>query len=712
MPDRFRFPPTPTRPEFNEIGGIGFTDPYQWLEEDSDATLAWEAAQDRLARDLLHTDPPWSLALATARRFNASALHHRPPELHGRRWFVEHVPEGHALPVLDVADSPDVSTTSASARRVLDLAVETAGLPLHEPATMQWQPSPDGGLLAYQFSGPGRESLFRVRDVDSGEVLVDGLPEAGVYRVGWLPDGRRFFVVVVDGERPHRCPGLFQVTLAASGSRPTVCRQDLPSEFPARGVSVSADGRWALAHGPGRPYYVRDLTASDAEWRPFLQDSRSVFRGGIVGDEFIAVTDDGAPRGRVVALPLSGPGRDRSGWRELLPPGDTVLFSITPVGRELVLAELANGATRLRRISCQGAPLGEIPLPEPGMAWPGGGRDGGLVTPAGNGCTFAFSSLTRSPAAYRYDLATERLVPLSEPRAVVADAVTRSGTAHSADGTVIPYKIVARADVDLGTPQPLIVSGYGALNIAWLPAYLFALPAAWVELGGVYVHAHLRGGGEFGTDWWHAARRDTKQRTFDDLHAVATDLIRHGHTTPGRLGVFGYSISALTAVVAVTQRPDLYRACVAALPVLDLLRCRRDPVTMADIVSVDFGDPDDPTDAAVLHRYSPYHQVRDAVDYPAVLLDCGSADRSCPAWHGRKMAARLQRATSAGHPVLLRIRQAGHTVETSPDDALLREAEHLAFLIGELGLDVAHEDFPAGTRRMGKWARRNGTATP
>ncbi|MYT33752.1 prolyl oligopeptidase family serine peptidase [Streptomyces sp. MspMP-M5] len=695
MADRFRFPPTPLRPEPDEIGGIGFTDPYQWLEEDSSATLAWEAAQNRFARDLLHTDPPWRLALDAARRFNASALSHRPPELHGRRWFMEHVPEDHGLPVLDVSDAPDVPVTphapvaSASARRVLDLAVELAEPAPYGPATMQWQPSPDGQLLAYQVCGPGREPLFRVRDVDSGKILVDGLPETGACRVGWLPDGRRFFVVVIDRERLDRCRGVFQVDLTASGSAPAVCREDLPSEFPARGVSVSPEGRWALAHGPGRPSYVRDLAAPGAPWRPFLRDSRSVFRGALVGDEFIAVTDDGAPRGRVVALPLPGPATDPAGWRELVPPGDSILFSLTPVGPELVLAEHANGASRLRRISVQGAPLGEIPLPEPGMAWPGSGRDTGLVTPAGNGCTFAFSSLTRSPAAYRYDLATDAVVALTKPRVVIPDAVTRRGTARSADGTAIPYQIVSRAGVDLSVPQPLIISGYGALNIAWLPAYLFALPAAWVELGGVYVHAHLRGGGEFGTDWWRAARRDTKQRTFDDLHAVATDLIRHGHTTHSRLGVFGYSISALTAVVAVTQRPDLYRACVAALPVLDLLRCKRDPVTMADIMSVDFGDPDDPGDAAVLHRYSPYHQVRDDVDYPAVLLDCGSADRSCPAWHGRKMAARLQRATSAPHPVLLRTRQAGHTVETSPQDALLREAEHLAFMIRELGLNVA-----------------------
>jgi prolyl oligopeptidase len=234
----------------------------------------------------------------------------------------------------------------------------------------------------------------------------------------------------------------------------------------------------------------------------------------------------------------------------------------------------------------------------------------------------------------------------------------------------------------------LVIGAYGALNIAWLPAYLFALPAAWVELGGVYVHAHLRGGGEYGTGWWQAARRHTKQTTFDDLYRVATDLVDRGWTTPQQLGVFGVSLGALTAAVAATQRPGAFRACVAVMPVLDLLRCGDDPATMAHVVGTDLGDPRDPADAAVLRAYSPYHQVRDGTAYPAVLLDCGASNPTCPPWHGRKMAARLRQATSATHPVLLRVRPGGHLADTTPDDLLHREAEHLAFFSTELGLPL------------------------
>ncbi|SHG87206.1 prolyl oligopeptidase family serine peptidase [Streptoalloteichus hindustanus] len=675
MPDRFDYPLTPRRPRPNQIGGIDFDDPYQWLEADSPETLAWQWAQDRLTERHLRGGPAWETALATARRFHASTLDHHPPELYGRWWFREHVPPGGRLPVLDVAETP-----TGRGRRLLDLAdLAPDGL-----ATLLWQPSPNGRLLAYNVAGPTMAPVFQVIDSSTREPVVNGLPHTGHCRVTWLPDSRRFFVVIVDPTRPDGGTRVLLVRITGNCARPEIEPQALPPTFAARRITVCQDGRWALAHGPSRPYFQRDLRSS-VSWRPFLRAVPGAFRGTVVGEEFVAVTDDRHPRGRVVAIPLQGGGLDRRRWRELVPPGESVLFSVTTIGPELVLAEHADGATRLRRIGLDGSARGEIPLPEPGMAWPGIGRENGLVAPAGAGCSFVFSSLTRAPAVYRYDYPTSALHRLTRPHAVVDDARVITATARGADGTPIPYKVVLRGELGRG-PLPTIIGGYGALNIAWLPAYLSGLPAAWVHLGGVYVHAHLRGGGEYGADWWRAARRRTKQTTFDDLHAIATDLVQRGWTSTDQLGVVGTSLGALSPAVAATQRPGLYRACVATLPVLDLLRCREDRVTMADVVTADLGDPDNPEDAAAIHAYSPYHQVRPGVHYPAVLLDCGAVDRSCPAWHGRKMAAALQHATATRHPVLLRVRQAGHTLETTPEDRVFREAEQLAFLMTELGL--------------------------
>jgi prolyl oligopeptidase len=424
---------------------------------------------------------------------------------------------------------------------------------------------------------------------------------------------------------------------------------------------------------------------ADTPWKPFLREIRASFRGTVVGDRFVAITTDGTPNGRLVALPLDTP-TDRSTWRELVAEGDSVLITVTPVGRRLVLADHLGGATRLRVLGLEGTVEAEIPLPGPGLAWLGPDRGGGLVAAGDDECTFVFSSLTSSSATYRYDLTTGALETLIPPKAVVDNVVVHDRAARAPDGTLVPYTVVARADLDLTVPQPTVISAYGALGNFWPPAYLFTLPAAWVQLGGVYVHAHPRGGGELGPRWWHAARRQTKQRTFDDLYAVAEDLIADGRTTASRLGVFGTSAGSLPAAVAITQRPDLFRASVPMLPLLDLLGVRRDPTTMAAIIRPELGDPDDPSDAAILHAYSPYHHLEDGMPYPAVFLDCGATDEICLAWHGRKMAAGLQRATSSGHPVLLRVRDCGHNTEMTPAQMKERETEELAFFATQLGL--------------------------
>ncbi|GGM59954.1 prolyl endopeptidase [Longimycelium tulufanense] len=672
MPALLRYPVTPRRPEPNRIGGLEFEDDYQWLERATPEVFAWQAAQDRFAARRLRATPVWSTAIDAVRRFTALRPDH-PPERYGRRWFRERVPTGARHPVLEVSDIP------TGPGRVL---VDPNLLGPTATVALDWQPSPDGWRLAYSLTSPDRLPLFRVLNVNSGETVVDGLPELGTYRVTWLPDSRRFFCVVLDRQQPRRAKGVFLARLAQAGALLDLERQALPPAFPVRRISVSPDGRWALAYGPGRPFYLRDLSACVC-WRPFLRGLRGTFRGVIVGDELIAVTDDGAPRGRVVAIPLAGRSEDRSAWRELVPSSNAVLVSITTVGTDLVLSEYVDGATRLRRISPGGEPRGEITLPEPGMVRPASTRAASPISPAGNGCTFAYSSITRAPATYRYDLTTSSLEELTRPQAAVPNVVVHNETARGADDTPIPYKIVTRSDIRDVVPRPLLIGAHGARNLAWLPAYRSAIPAAWVHLGGIYVHAHLRGGGEYGSEWWRAARRRTKHVTFEDLHAIASDLIRQGCTTSDRIGVLGTALGALPAAVAVTRWPELFRACVLDAPVLDLLRCKHDPATMA-MVGVELGDPDDPGDAATLHDYSPYHRIRDGVRYPAVLVDCGAADRTCPAWHGRKVAARLQSATTAEYPVLLRVRQ--HHAETEPADVVLRETEQLAFLMAELGL--------------------------
>jgi len=260
--------------------------------------------------------------------------------------------------------------------------------------------------------------------------------------------------------------------------------------------------------------------------------------------------------------------------------------------------------------------------------------------------------------------------------------VTRRLACVSKDGTRVPLWLVHRSDHDLGRSGPTLVYGYGGWNIAFLPAYVGGL-APFVEAGGILALPNLRGGGEYGSTWWVQGQLAYKQNTFDDLYATAETLIAAGVTSPDRLAVAGASNGGLLAAAACVQRGDLFRAVVALVPLTDMLRFPRDDYGRE--MSEDYGDPEDARAAQVLRAYSPYHNVRRGTRYPATLVVCAANDIRCPPWHGRKLVARLQDATSGEAPILLRVwRDAGHLAATTADAP--RTAEWLGFVMAELGM--------------------------
>jgi prolyl oligopeptidase len=212
--------------------------------------------------------------------------------------------------------------------------------------------------------------------------------------------------------------------------------------------------------------------------------------------------------------------------------------------------------------------------------------------------------------------------------------------------------------------------------------------AAFVAAGGVFVHAHLRGGGEFGLEWWQSGRMSRKQNGYDDLYAIAEDMIAAGLCTPRTLAVTGGSNGGLMAGVALTQRPELWAVVVPRVPVLDLVGACRDPYGRQAVME-EMADIEDPAEVLRLTTFSPYHLVRDGVSYPAVFLDAGDTDPRCPPWHARKLAARLQAATSSNAPILLHIwENVGHGWATDKDVAIIQNAEWLAFTLRHLGVEV------------------------
>jgi prolyl oligopeptidase len=303
---------------------------------------------------------------------------------------------------------------------------------------------------------------------------------------------------------------------------------------------------------------------------------------------------------------------------------------------------------------------------------------------------FGFSSLTVSPGIYSHTPGETRLETLQRPATQLDDTTVEDRWAVSADGTRIPYHIVRRADVSSEQPRPTLIYAYGGYNVPLVPQFPGAM-AAFVAAGGLFVHAHLRGGGEFGLEWWRAGRLDKKQNCFDDLYAIAEALIAGGRSSAQLLAVTGGSNGGLTAGAAATQRPELWAAVVPRVPVLDLIAACRNPygrmATMMERANVE-----EPDEVRRLASFSPYHLVRKGVRYPAVFLDAGDTDPRCPPWHARKFAARMQAASAGVAPILIHIwENVGHGWATDRNIAVLEHAEWLAFVLRELGVDSLNE---------------------
>jgi prolyl oligopeptidase len=662
------------------IGGVTVNDPFRWLEDDGDpAVQAWQAEQDARTVKELASSPNATAVRAALEAAFVDVFGYAAPQRCGDRWFRTAVPTGRSAAVLEVADTP------AGPGRVL-----------HDPAdsgsggtVMSWLPSPDGSRLLALDSAAGRLQV-RVLDVDSGETLLDGLPHAVAVMFAWKLDGSGFF---------HNVMGVTEGPEGALQSKTQIWWQPLGGEgelqeltvdHPAAWPVVSADGRYAAVVADQtnpRVRWLRDLRA-DAGWQPFLPDATAMYKGAFVGDELWAVTNDTSGWCRLVAIPVAS-SADPSTWRELVAPQDGVkLTGATVCGARVVLTSIVDGASRITVLAGDGTVAGDLPLPGAGAV----GRTAvghmlsnmsDVVAPDGDsdGCTFVFSNLARPPVSFRADLVrltVQELVPSDADDADLAIELREVDGPHGK----VQYRVARRPSTPTDGRAPVVVTGYGGFNVPWLPCY-WPMAAAWAALGGVWVHAQLRGGGEYDDEFWHAGRMHRKQGSFDDLYAVVEDLQRRGEASPERTGVWGSSNGGLLAGAALTQRPELFRAAVAQVPILDLLQSRKDPGTLG-IQLADYGNPEDPADAPVLHAYSPYHNVKNGTSYPAVLLDAGADDTSCPPWHSRKTAARLMEATTSGHRVLLRVREeAGHNQLTA-DRAFDRDLEEVTFLQDEL----------------------------
>ena len=707
------YPPARRTGLVEQMAGHFVADPYRWLEDpDSDESRAWLAAQDVLAAGQLAALPARPALAARIAELTATGLVSSPSWRGERHFFLRREPgEEHAALITSAPGEPD--------RVLVDpMALDPSGATTLDA----WAPDNEGRLLAYQVSrGGDEESVLQVMDVTTGEQAEDPIDRCRYTEVAWLPGGKSFYyvrrlppeAVPADEAQYHR--RVYLHTVGTPAEADTLIFGEGRDKTDFYQVSVSRDGRWlvisaAQGTSPRNDVWLADLAASSPgapELRVVQQgvDARTGVHVGRDGRMYV-FTDAGAPRGR---LAVADPGHlDLAGWQDLIgedPEAVLQDYAILDGGQarpplllaawtrhafsEITVHDLASGERR-----------GVITVPGPDAA--GTSRLGTIsqVTErqeGGHEAWFAYTDHSTPVTIYRYDARTGEVTPWARaPGPVRIPRVrTRQVTYRSADGTEVRMVVISPPEAGDGpaVPRPAILNGYGGFAISLLTPVFSPAALAWVEAGGIYAIAGLRGGAEEGEAWHRAGMREHKQRVFDDFHAAAAKLTSDGWTTPGQLAISGGSNGGLLVGAALTQWPDSWAAVACSAPLLDM--ARYEMFGLGQLWNDEYGTAADPVELGWLLSYSPYHHVRDGVRYPAVLFTVFDGDTRVDPLHARKMCAALQHATSARLPdrpiVLRRESQVGHGARAVSRSVGL-SADTLAFLAFHTGLTATGGD--------------------
>ncbi|HEY0803992.1 MAG TPA: prolyl oligopeptidase family serine peptidase [Pseudonocardiaceae bacterium] len=659
----------------DDLHGQLVMDPYRWLEDPTSAeTTQWLAAQDELWCQHADALPGRDRLRARVAELSGTGVVTSPVWRGTRRFFLrQNANQEH--PVLYT-----VGTDGAEHVLVDPTAIDEQGLTTLD----SWHPDRSGRLLAYQLSRRGNESsALYVLDVETGRVVDGPLDRCRYAPVAWLPGGESFYYVraAVDG-------GGRRVYLHKVGTHDDndvlVFGADRDPNT-AYGLEISSDGRWltvAASRGtlPGNDVWLADLAHSPAE-RPDLrvvQEGVAAHTVATVGRDgrLYVVTDQDAPRGRLCVGDPAQPDR----WSDLVSEDPSVLRDVAMLDGLLLIGRMRHAIGEIGVYDlATGAPLGHVPLPGFGSVGTIAVRPDG-----GHEAWFSYTDSVTPGAVYRYDARTGRTTRWAAAPGIaeLPDIESRQIVCASADGTPVRAVVFARPDAGPG-PRPTILYGYGGFGLSVTPTYSSYL-LAWVEAGGVFVTAQLRGGGEEGEQWHRAGMLAGKQNVFDDFIAVAEGLIADGWTTPAQLGICGESNGGLLVGAAITQRPELFAAAVCSAPVLDMVRYQR--FGLGPSWRGEYGSADDPEQLAWLLDYSPYHRVRPSVAYPAVLFTSFGGDTRVDPLHARKMCAALQWATTGDGPILLRHEDNVGHARAATSRAVGLAADLLAFLAAHTGL--------------------------
>jgi len=658
----FKYPDAKRGNVVDSYHGVSVADPYRWLEDpDSQATQDWIKAENALSQPYLESLPQraWFGSrlkqLWTYERFGT-------PVREGGRYFYLRNDGTQDQSVLYVADGLD-----APARVLVDPNGKRDDATI---ALSEWAPSPDGKLLAYALSDGGSDwDIWHFRRVDDGTDLPGVLRFSKFWNVSWARDSSgvyysRYPLKPGDnadsaqrGDDAGRPDVYFhKVDEDQSKDRLVYRVPDNPTKVPS--ATVTEDGRYlvlSLYEGlEANDVWLLDLRKRAAKPRPIMTtwDALYLFIGS-KGDELYFQTTKDAPRGRVIAVDARRP--EPAAWRSVVPQGELAIGSAGYIGGRVVVDYTRDVVSVVKLFETSGREAGEVKLP-------GLGTTVDLLGTGDNPEAFlAYTDFLTPQRILRLDVASNTVSDYRTPR-VAADFtpyVTEQVFYASKDGTRVPMFIIHRKNTPRDGNQPVMLYGYGGFNLTQSPKFSPTIQA-WLEMGGTYVYANIRGGGEYGEEWHRAGTKLLKQNVFDDFIAAAEYLIREQYTSSKRLAATGRSNGGTLIGAVVTQRPDLFGAMLPVVGVMDMLRYQTASAN-ARQWSTDYGLAENPDEFKALLAYSPLHNMKPGTCYPPTLVTTAEGDDRVVPWHSYKFAAAIQHAQGCPNPVFIRIEtRAGH----------------------------------------------------
>ncbi|MGD1082109.1 MAG: prolyl oligopeptidase family serine peptidase [Candidatus Sulfotelmatobacter sp.] len=672
------FPPlSPVKPITEVLHGVTVTDPYRWLEDqESTQTRAWIEAQTRYARAYLDSIPVRERIRERIRELLDVETYDSVQKVGQRYFFRKRLP-GQEQPCIFVREGPDREDCL-----LIDPAERGSG---KHTAVKPLRVSPDGRLLLYEVKEGGeRTGTFELLDIQSRKTLPDVLPRGYLRGFAFATDSRSFYYA-------HEA-------ITPKPQRRAVYHHILGTRFDDdQQIFFAGDGdKFRLSIVPGKdqlgvlvyrfldkPYTDFYLWRIGSETAPTLVIENAEYKFGpllMKDGRILAITDRNAPNSGIVRLRL------RQGLEpefvDVIPATDVPIRNLAVTESRIFVSYTREIKTQIAVFDLFGKPLGELPIDKSDtVRLVGGSLDEDELF-------FERESFTQPIQIYRYSSRT-REAKLWAERKVPFNSQAFSHTQvwfTASDGTRIPMFLAGRRDVLESGPHPTIMTSYGGYGVSMTPQFSVFV-AFLIEQGCLFALPNIRGGAEFGVEWHDAAKGRNRQVAFDDFICAAEWLIEAKRAEPRRLAIFGGSNSGLLVGAAMTQRPDLFRAVVCMVPMLDMLRYHL--FDNAHVWKEEFGTAEDPNDFAALLSYSPYHRVQEGVSYPATMIVSGDADQNCNPLHARKMTARLQATNASEYPIFLDYsRHRGHSPVLPLSERIEALTDRMAFLCDQLQLPV------------------------